>query len=71
MAQIDKIEVGIEPDRNFPVKGGDVANGGGKAEGKNAEGREPDPALSKRIEDKISSLYGIERENIVISLPKE
>jgi stage III sporulation protein AF len=52
--------------------GNDVGNDVKKATGtqKNAVVAEPDTALTKRLEDKISGLYGIDKENIVISLLK-
>jgi stage III sporulation protein AF len=34
-------------------------------------GEKPDPAVVKRLEDRVSGLYGVERDNIVISALKE
>jgi stage III sporulation protein AF len=54
---IDRIEVGKDVKKNAETP-------------KNTIAAEPDTALAKRLEDKISGLYGIDKENIVISLPK-
>lgn len=61
VARVDKVVVGEEGGGEGDKKGVSPPGAGGK----------PDDALSKEIEDKLSGLYNIDRDNIIISQQKK